>query len=112
MSPFLLAVPVFALVLNGWVIGAISGRVVAEQSLGYLLAGLLPHGVLELPAFFMGQAAAFSFGTAAMLAVFNSERRALLPAALRSNLKYMVIALVLFVPAALIEAFVTPLLIK
>ncbi|OGO40463.1 MAG: hypothetical protein A2147_09185 [Chloroflexi bacterium RBG_16_57_8] len=112
MSPFLLAIPLFALVFNGWVIGAVAGSVIAEESVGYLLKGLLPHGILELPAFFMGQAAALNFGTAAMLAVFRPETRAQLMTALRLNLRYLLIALVLLVPAALIETFVTPLLLK
>jgi stage II sporulation protein M len=112
MSPLLLAVPLFALVLNGWVIGAVAGSVIAEESVGYLLRGLLPHGVLELPAFFLGQAAALSFGTAAMQAVFKEERRRQFMNVVRVNLRYLAFALALLVPAAAIEAFVTPLLLR
>ncbi|MGE5271976.1 MAG: stage II sporulation protein M, partial [Thiohalocapsa sp.] len=39
---------------------------VSEYSVGYLLAGLLPHGIIELPALFIGEAAALGFGSAAM----------------------------------------------
>ena len=112
MGPFILAVPLFSLALNGWAIGAVAGNVVADHSVGYLLAGLLPHGILEIPAFIMGQAAALSFGADAMQAVFRPERRGQLLGSLRRNLKYLTIAIVLLIPAALIEAFVTPRLLK
>ena len=109
MSPLFLVVPVLSLVLNGWLIGAVAGTVVAEQSVGYLLAGLLPHGVFELPALFMGEAAALSFGLAAMQSIAFRGKRDQLTVTLKSDLKYLGISLALFVPAALMETFVTPL---
>ena len=112
MGPFLLLVPLFSLALNGWVIGAVAGSVVAEHSIGYLLTGLLPHGILELPAFVMGQAASLSFGATAMLAVFRADRRGQFMPSLRLNLRYLAIACILLIPAALIEALVTPRLLK
>ena len=54
LSPILCLVPVMALTLNGWLIGLVSASVVQEESLGYLLAGLLPHGIFELPALIIG----------------------------------------------------------
>ncbi len=112
MSPLLLVVPIVSLVMNGWLIGVVANTVVAERSVAYLLAGLLPHGVIELPALFIGEAAALTFGLAAMRAVFGKSRGEALTVALRTNLKYVGIAAVLFVPAALIETFVTPLLLR
>ena len=111
MSPLFLVVPVLSLVLNGWLIGAVAGRVVAEQSVGYLVAGLLPHGVFELPALFIGEVAALGFGVAIMQAVFTGKRDQLMPK-LKTNLKYLGISFVLFLPAALMETFVTPLLLR
>jgi stage II sporulation protein M len=108
-SPLLCLVPVMALLVNGWLLGFISAAVVEEQSLGFLLGGLLPHGIFELPAFIMGEAAALSFGTAVILGVFSRERRERVLPNLRQNLRYFVIALVLLLPAAVIETFVTPL---
>jgi stage II sporulation protein M len=112
MSPLFLVMPLLGLLLNGWVIGVVAESVVAEHSLGYLLTGLLPHGILELPAFFMGQAAALGFGAAVMRAVISAEQRSRLPVALRTNLKFLVIALILLVPAAAVETFVTPRLLN
>ena len=111
LSPFFCLVPVLALIINGGVLGLISTSVVQQKSIGYLLAGILPHGVLELPAFIMGEAVALSFGAAVTLALFNKERRKLVLPSLKRNLRYLVIALILLLPAAIIETYVTPLLL-
>jgi len=108
-SPIFCLAPVLALTVNGWLLGLVSITVIEENSLGLLLAGVLPHGIFELPALIMGEAAALSFGTAVILAVFKKERRNLLLPSLKQNLRYLVIALALLVPAAIIETYVTPL---
>lgn len=110
-SPLLCLVPVLALTMNGWLIGFISAIVVREVSLGYLLAGILPHGILELPALIIGEAAALSFGSMVILALFKKERRSLLLPGLRRNLRYLLLALALLLPAAIIEAYLTPWLL-
>lgn len=111
LSPVFCLVPVIALVLNGGLIGLVSTSVIQEKSLGYVLAGLLPHGIFELPALIMGEAVALSFGTAVILALLKKERGNLVLPNLRRNLKYLVIALILLLPAAIIETYVTPLLL-
>jgi len=112
LSPIFCLVPILALAVNGWLLALVSSMVVGEKSLGFVLAGLLPHGVIELPAFFIGEAAALSFGTMAILALFKKEKRNLLPSSLRQNLKYLWIALALLLPAAVIETYITPLLVS
>jgi len=111
LSPIFCLVPILALAVNGWVIAFVSVIVIQEESLGYLLAGLLPHGVFELPAFILGEAAALSFGTMVIVAVFRKERRNLLLPNLKQNSRYLMIALALLLPAAIIETYVTPLLL-
>ncbi|MBI2980187.1 MAG: stage II sporulation protein M [Chloroflexi bacterium] len=111
-SPLFWVVPVTALTLNGWLLGVVSVAVIQEKSLGYLLIGLLPHGVFEIPALFIGEAAALSFGAAVMRVLFRGERRSLLLPNLRQNLKYLTIALILLLPAAIIETYITPLLLR
>ncbi len=110
-SPIFCLVPAIALTFNGWFIGLVSTMVIEEKSLGYLLAGLLPHGIFELPAFIMGEAVALSFGVAVMQALFRKERRKLLLPVLRRDLRYLIIALALLLPAAIIETYLTPLLL-
>ncbi len=111
LSPILVLVPVLALTFNGWFIGLVSIVVIGEESLGFLLSGLLPHGIFEIPALILGQAAALSFGTTLMLALFSQERRNHLLPGLKRDLKYLMIALALLLPAAIIETYITPLLL-
>jgi stage II sporulation protein M len=110
-SPLLLIVPLVSLVANGWLIGYVARSIVSEQSLTYLLKGILPHGIFELPALFVGEAAALTFGVAAIQALFFKDQREQFTSRLRTCARYLTISAVLFVPAALIEAFVTPRLL-
>ncbi len=112
LSPFFCLAPVMALIINGGLLGWVSALVIQEKSLGYLLAGLLPHGIFEIPALIMGEAVALSFGTAVILAMFNKEKKQQLLPNLRKSLKYLLIALVLLLPAAIIETYVTPLFLN
>ncbi len=111
LSPILCLMPILALTVNGWLLAVVSAVVTEEKSLGFLLAGVLPHGIIELPALILGQAAALSFGTAAILALFKKERRTLLLPNLKQNLRYLLIAFTLLLPAAIIETYITPLLL-
>jgi len=107
-SPILCLVPIIALIVNGGLISFISVAVVQEESLDVLLAGLLPHGIFELPALIMGEAAALSFGALTIVALVSKKKDLLLPG-LKQNLRYLLIACTLLLPAAIIETYVTPL---
>ena len=109
-SPFLCIIPVLSLAGNGWLIGFISETAVHQKSLVYVLAGVLPHGVFELPAFIIGQAAALSFGSTILLSL-SSKWRGRLVADLKRSARYLTIACILLIPAAIIETYVTPLLL-
>jgi len=111
LSPILCLTPILALIVNGWLIAFVSVPVVQQESLGFLLAALLPHGIFELPALILGQAAALSFGTMTMLTLFKKGRRNLMLPVLKQNLKYLLIAFALLLPAAIIETYITPLLL-
>ena len=111
LSPIFCLMPILTLSVNGWLLALVSSTVVKEKSLGFVLAGVLPHGIIELPAFFIGEAAALSFGAMVILALFKKEKRSLLPSSLRQNLKYLWLALALLLPAAIIETYITPLLV-
>jgi len=112
LSPILCLMPVLTLSVNGWLLALVSSAIVQEKSLGFLLAGVLPHGIIELPALFIGEAAALSFGVAVMVALFKKEKRSLLSSSLRQNSRYLIIALALLLPAAIIETYITPLLVS
>lgn len=109
LSPIFWVVPVLALTLNGWLIAFVSVAVIEQESLGFLLGGLLPHGIFEIPAFIIGEAAALSFGAMAILSLFQKRRRGQLVPSLKRNLRYLVVACALLLPAAIIETYITPL---
>ena len=111
LSPILLLVPVSALLLNGWVLGAIAVEVAQEESVGFVIAGILPHGIIEIPAFFIAEAAALSIGFTVIAALFRKEKRPQVAPAFKQNLRYLIIAILLLIPAALIETFITPIFI-
>lgn len=112
LSPLLCLVPILALTANGLLISFVSASIIEQKSLGFLLAGLLPHGIFELPALIMGQAAALSFGTMAIIALISRRRRSELAANLKQNLRYLMLALMLLGPAAVIETYLTPLFLR
>jgi stage II sporulation protein M len=111
LSPILCLIPILALTINGWVIAFVSNAVIQEKSLSYLLAGLLPHGIFEIPAFIIGEAAALSFGAMLILALFKRSGERLSVPRLKQNVRYLIIAIALLLPAAIIETYVTPLLL-
>lgn len=108
-SPILCLTPIIALLANGLVISFVSALVVQEESLGFLLAALLPHGIFELPALIIGEAAALSFGAMAIVALISKQKRNQLLPNLKQNLRYLVIAFALLLPAAIIETYISPL---
>jgi len=110
-SPIFAIIPVATLLLNGWIVGLVSTMVTEQESLGFVLAGLLPHGVIELSALFIGEAAALSFGIMAVIALFKKEKRGLFLPSLKQNLRYLTLAVALMLPAAAIETYLTPLLV-
>lgn len=108
-SPFLCLAPFFTLVINGWVLAVVGDVIVQAESLGYLLAGILPHGIIELPALFIGQAAALHFGYSILRALFVPQERSQLLSGFRTDIRYLAIACLLLIPAAAIETYLTPL---
>lgn len=105
-------VPFFALIFNGFVVGVVLAlNFYHSQPLYFFLAGMLPHGILELPAILTG--AAFGLKTGAELLFSKGEIRL---KRLKKNLKESILALGILIPmlliAAIIEAVVTPLILS
>jgi len=110
-SPLLCLLPAGALLVNGGLLSFVSAIIIQEKSLGFLLSGVLPHGIFEIPAIIIGEAAALSFGFAVITALISRGSRKLLFPKLRQNLRYLVIACALLAVAAVIETYATPLLL-
>jgi stage II sporulation protein M len=110
-SPIFLILPVLSVVMNGAVLSIVGRLTLQDHSLAFLAAGILPHGIIEIPAYLLAQASAMCFGFTAIRSVFKVERRAAAGPILRRCLGWLGIAIVLLIPAALIEAFITPVLL-
>jgi stage II sporulation protein M len=111
LSPILCLMPAISLVINGALISVVSVLVARAESVDFVLKGLLPHGILEIPAFIIAQGAALSFGFFIIASIFSPKRRPRLGTDLKRSLKFFVIAVLILIPAAIIETFITPQLL-
>ncbi len=112
LSPLLCIVPVLSLTLNGLIIGMVGALVVEQQSLIFLLAGILPHGILEIPALLIALAAGLNFGSLISLSLFKKSLRQHIVPCFSTNIKYLGLAVLLLIPAAFIESFITPVFLS
>jgi stage II sporulation protein M len=111
-SPILCLMPLIVLIFNGSLIAFISALVLQKESLDFLLLGILPHGIFEIPAFIIGEAAALSFGATAIYALLSKKGGNILLPVFKKNLIYLLVAIILLIPAAIIETYVTPLFLQ
>lgn len=105
-------VSVFGILFNGFIIGLVMALSFYQgKTIVFFLAGMLPHGILELPVVL--SAGAFGLRTGLDL-IFPGKRGRI--DLLKDNLKKNVLSLGVFVPllflAAAIEAIITPYVIK
>src|SRR5208283_4208256 len=112
LGPVLLIFPVLSLFENGAILSLVGLDVTRSVSVWVFLAGILPHGIIELPAFVIGAAASMSFSFTLLRAILNKGHRPEIESSFRQNLMWLGIAGLMLVPAAFIEAFITPLAIK
>ena len=111
-SPILCLLPMMALTLNGWLLSFISVIVVQEKSLGFLFAALLPHGIFELPALIIGEAAALSFGAMAIVLLFRRESRTVLVSNVRQDVGHILLAVALFFTVGIFHTIIILALLK
>ncbi len=103
--------PVLFVFLNGIVMGLVSYFVVEERGLLFLMAGILPHGVFEIPALLLSCALGMEIGVAVCEKALGKDvsvKNAVVTC-LRTYLKVVVPLLLV---AALVEAYVTPLIMQ
>jgi stage II sporulation protein M len=105
-------IPVFSIFFNGFIIGIVMALSFYHgKTMTFFLAGILPHGIMELPAV-LG-AGAFGLKTGLDLVYPGKRGRIYL---LKENLRKNVLSLGIFVPvlflAAAVEAIITPHVIK
>jgi stage II sporulation protein M len=102
--------PLFFLALNGFMIGLVAAVIFARMSPLVFFFGILPHGVLELPAMVFSAAIGLRIGWKALRRLFGGP--ADLTAEVAQGARFALTALVpLLTAAAFIEAYLTPLFI-
>lgn len=100
------------LVYNGVIVGYIATLVAREGGLDVVLVGLLPHGVVEIPAFLFASAVAFRFTHQVLGAALGRRDDVMTRRELREAVVMVLLALVLIPIAAYIEAEITVTLLE
>ncbi len=101
--------PLFFVIFNGFTVGWVAYDVGTTQGLGYAIAGLTPHGVVEIPAILLAMAMGMSIG----YTMLNSLRgQGNVVKELKNAFGFFVTRVFpLLILAALIEVIVTPIVI-
>jgi len=104
-------IPVISLIDNGGILGMVSTSFLKEHTFYHLLAGILPHGIFEIPLFLISSAIGLKIGRTSIRRIFKGEGsiKKELNLALNTFLK-LILVLLFFV--AMIEVLVTPVLFR
>ena len=101
-----------ALVFNGVIVGYVAGGIAAERGLAFVVVGLAPHGILELPAIFVAAGVAFRVVHATALRVIGRREYVLGRAGWKRTGQLLVTAWVALLVAAVVEFYVTGTLLQ
>jgi stage II sporulation protein M len=99
------------IIVNGIIVGtALKVLAVASNLALYkiLLGGILPHGILELPALFLAASLGLHIGTGIVVSLVRKRGFGTRPLLKEVNTVLITAVLPMIVAAALIETFVTP----
>ncbi len=112
---FILGIPpLLSTLANGTLLGAMTARLAQEgiMPLQFLVLGILPHGIFEIPAFLFSAALGLKLGYHVVFPLPDHSRGETLGHIFR-EIKHLLPAIVLLLAAAaLIEVFITPALIR
>ena len=100
---------IFIMSLNGIVIGAIMEIVSKDHTALFVAAAILPHGIFEIPAFILSGALGILLAQSLIAEWYGGEDTAV--DARRFGRMFVLYVLPLVALAALVEAFITPVVI-
>lgn len=103
--------PVLFIAFNGYIVGVLVYLIDQERGLLFILLGLLPHGILELPMVFLAAGIGLRLGYQVFSALIGR------PTQIKREFKeglifYFRWILPLLLVAAIIETFITPILLS
>jgi len=104
-------VPLMVVTTNGFLLGVVAYGAIQKAGVLYLMAGILPHGIIELPTVLLSIAIGFRLGYLLVMTVTREE--ADLAGETRTAVHFLVrwFTPLLFLAAA-IETFITPIAIS
>jgi len=109
----LIFVPVGFVAYNGWIIGIVVCEQVRTSGYVSVVAGILPHGIIELPMIIVSAALGTRLGMLAFLRVKETISNEDIISEIKWSVRFYLrwILPLLFV-AALIETFITPIIMQ
>ncbi len=104
-------IPLVVVSSNGFLLGIVGYDAVEKAGISFLLAGILPHGIIELPVVLVSIAIGFRLGY--LLALTLAREKVSLSGEIKTAFHVLVcwVAPLLFL-AAIIETFITPIAIS
>jgi stage II sporulation protein M len=109
-GPLLGLAPIIFLVVNGAILGAVIPAAVESKGLWAALMTIVPHGIFELPAIFVGTSIGMALGVHPLRRLVGKADTTLLSALGHGLRVFVRVILPLLLLAAAIEVFVTPLI--
>lgn len=104
-------VPLSILILNGILLGVVSYSIISTEGVLYLIAGILPHGIIELPTVLVCVALGLRLGSL-FLQTLRREEVDLSGAMRRAIIFLLRWATPLLFLAAMIETYITTLILS
>jgi len=100
--------PLFFVIFNGFFIGWIAYSLGSVHGLGYIITGLTPHGVIEIPAIILAMSIGMSLGYAVLNALRG--KNSLMKEARSALGLFLTRVVPMLIIAAVIEVTITPLI--
>lgn len=112
-------IPVMSVLSNGFLVGLVGFYSVERSSWLAFFSGIAPHGVFELPAFFLSAAIGIKLGKVALSNIYSylrrwppETRKSLIREFLKAANLFISVLLPLLLVAALVETYITPKIIE
>jgi stage II sporulation protein M len=112
LGPLLGLAPIIFLIVNGAILGAVMPAAAASAGIWSSIMTIAPHGVLELPAIFLGTSIALRLGAHAWRRLTGRADKTLLAELGDGLWIYFSLIIPLLLAAAAIEVYVTPLIVE
>ena len=110
LGPLLGLVPVIFLIVNGAILGAVIPVAIESKGLWHSIMTIVPHGILELPAIFLGTSIGLKLGWHPFRHLAGKADSTFFSELGHGLRLFFSVILPLLLVAAAIEVFVTPLI--